>query len=594
MEGLLFVGFEEIKTSVKGYSAAKFAHDVASGLVVAALSMPIAMGYAEICGVPVSYGIVASIVAPLVYALITSSPKTVFGMDSATSAMVGAGVAALGVATQSENAVGAVAALTLISALFLIVFAGLRAGRLVQYVPAPVLHGFIFGISLTIVINQIPAITGTGVSLAGDIVNDFAAIGTAIMSANPANTLLFLMCFLALLSFERGYPKLPASLIVLALATAFARFANLEDSGVILLGTLPSCVPAFALPSFEGLSIPALILWGFSIAIVIMLESLMCLRAMSSVAGTPERPNRELLSFGVSNVACAFFGAPPSAASMSRTAANVSAGAKTRISSIVSALGMFAVAAFLAPFLTSVPRATLSAVIVLAMYHLVDFKKIRRYARHMRIELVVFTLTALATFAAGAIAGIVMGIIASILFSLYRNKRPDDPKMMGIIASPAMEKALVDGRSSVNIEDEDVVVCNLSGRLNFLNIASAMRGIENLLKTSPDTVILELTEVVSLDASATDMILAFLATQKASGKNILVVRHMGITDDPYTRFELKRIMKKSSSFPSKTAAMLSLEKGGLPGKSKVRKEAITNNSEQMDSDVSQAKPSKRS
>lgn len=149
-----------IVEAMKGYRAADLPKDAVAGLVIAALSIPIAMGYAEVVGLPAIYGLWASIVAPLAFGLLTGTRRVVFGMDSAAAAMTASMLAAAGIVGQDTIA-AAMPLLTLLTALFLLLLGWAGAGRLIRRMPLPVMHGFIFGIAITVVIGQIPLLLGT-------------------------------------------------------------------------------------------------------------------------------------------------------------------------------------------------------------------------------------------------------------------------------------------------------------------------------------------------------------------------------------------------------------------------------------------------
>ena len=171
-----------IVEAMKGYRAADLPKDAVAGLVIAALSVPIAMGYAEVVGLPAIYGLWASIVAPLAFGLLTGTRRVVFGMDSAAAAMTASMLAAAGIVGQ-DAVVAAMPLLTLLTALFLLLLGWAGAGRLIRRMPLPVMHGFIFGIAITVVIGQIPLLLGTTADTSGTIVSKVAAIVSCLPSS---------------------------------------------------------------------------------------------------------------------------------------------------------------------------------------------------------------------------------------------------------------------------------------------------------------------------------------------------------------------------------------------------------------------------
>lgn len=174
-----------IVEAMKGYRAADLPKDAVAGLVIAALSIPIAMGYAEVVGLPAIYGLWASIVAPLAFGLLTGTRRVVFGMDSAAAAMTASMLAAAGIVGQ-DTIVAAMPLLTLLTALFLLLLGWAGAGRLIRRMPLPVMHGFIFGIAITVVIGQIPLLLGTTADTSGTIVSKVAAIASCLPGASWA------------------------------------------------------------------------------------------------------------------------------------------------------------------------------------------------------------------------------------------------------------------------------------------------------------------------------------------------------------------------------------------------------------------------
>ncbi|MGN0034410.1 MAG: SulP family inorganic anion transporter, partial [Coriobacteriales bacterium] len=174
----------------QGSSASTLSQDVSSGLVVAALSIPISMGYAQVAGLSPAYGLFASMVAPLLYALLTRSHHIVFGMDSATSAALGSVLVAAHITFGSSAAVSYVTVVGLFAALFLVLFSLLRLGRLAQRVPTPVVHGFVAGISVSVIVGQVPLLVGSASVSGGSLISQLAACVRALSFVNVPSVVL--------------------------------------------------------------------------------------------------------------------------------------------------------------------------------------------------------------------------------------------------------------------------------------------------------------------------------------------------------------------------------------------------------------------
>ena len=239
-----FVGLPPL-ASLRGYRPRDLPHDIVAGLIVAALSIPIAMGYAQIAGLSPVYGLYASILPAIVFALVTNTRSIVFGLDSAAVAVTGGVVVSAGVALGSEQAFSLMPMLTMLTAAFLALFALTRAGKLIHYVPEPVMNGFILGISITIILHQLPKLLGTGEL---DLLNLPVAIGQ--INVPSAVLAAFALCVLFFIGATK--PGLPGALIVLVFGMAFSLGFGLEERGVAVLGDMPSGLPGFVLPEVTG------------------------------------------------------------------------------------------------------------------------------------------------------------------------------------------------------------------------------------------------------------------------------------------------------------------------------------------------------
>lgn len=525
--------------SLRGYELSDIPNDIVAGLVIAALSIPIAMGYAQIAGLTPVYGLYASVLPAIVFALVTSTRSIVFGLDSAAVAVTGSVVIGTGAALGSEQAFSLMPMLTALVALFLLLFAFTRAGKLVHYVPEPVMNGFILGISITIIMRQMPSLLGIEAFDCLHLVDQVAEIHvpTAALS-------IFALC--ALFFIGRYAPKLPGSLIVLAFGMLFSIAFGLESMGVTVLGDMPSDFPEFALPRLTGLSVVMLVGGAFSIAMTIAMESLLTLNTFCTREGQRPHGDRELASLALGNVASSLIGCPPCSASLSRTAAAKASGGVSQLASVVGALSIGAFVLLLAPYLRNLPEPVLASIVVYAMIQVIDFAAIRRYAKNVRIELGVLLLVACAVIAFGAVVGVAVGIVVSLLTQFYRSR----------ITSKQMFVGFEGGQSSDSISIPDnMLVRYLHGFLSFSNIDRELESVRKEIDGNIDTVILEISGVTSIDATAAETMRRFISALRDKGVLVRIVRSLALANDHYTRYELRRIMKNVSVYPTVQSAI---------------------------------------
>ena len=530
--------------SLKGYERSDIPHDIVAGLVIAALSIPIAMGYAEIAGLTPVYGLYASIVPAIVFALVTSTRSIVVGLDSAVVAVTGGVVAGIGVAVGSEEAFALMPMLTALVALFLLIFAFTKAGKLVHYVPEPVMNGFILGISITIIMHQLPKLAGVAEL---DIMNIPAFVGAAHLPTVALS--VFALCFLFFIN--RYAPKLPGSLIVLAFGMLFSVAFGLEDMGVVVLGDMPAGFPSLVFPHITGYGVFVMVGGAFSIAITISIESLLTLNTFCLQEGERPHGDRELASLAMSNAASSLIGCPPCSASMSRTAAAKSSGGVSQIASVVGALTVAAFVLVLAPYLRHLPQPILASIVTFAMVQVVDFGAIRRYAKNMRIELVVLLLVACAVVLFGAIVGVALGVVASLLTQLYRSRTTRNQGLLGFKGGH--------DESDYTVPDS-MLVRYLVGFLSFSNIDRELEAIREDIHDGIDTVVLEISGVTSIDATATEALRRFINSLRDQGVLVRIVRSLALANDHYTRYELRRIMKRVHAYPTVRSAIQDVDR----------------------------------
>ncbi len=525
--------------SLRDYDLHSLPRDFMAGLVIAALSIPISMGYAQIAGLSPVYGLYASILPALIFAVLTNTRSIVFGMDSAAVAVTGGVVAGAGVTLGSDQAFQLMPMLTILVALFLLLFALTRAGQLVHYVPDPVMCGFVLGISITIIAHQIPKLVGAS-SL------DLLDLASFIAQVNIPSVVLSAFALCALFFISDAKPKAPGALIVLVFGMAFSLGFGLEGQGVKVLGEMPSDLPSFVLPEITGLGVAVMVGGAFSIAVTVAIESLLTLNIFSTREGTRPHGDRELISLSLGNAASSLIGCPPCSASLSRTAASKASGGTSQLASIIGALVVAAFVLVLAPHLRYLPEPVLGAIIVHAMVRVIDFSSVRRYAKDARIELTVVVLVAVVVIAFGALAGVIAGIVVSLITRFYRSKSTHDAKLAGFTGDM--------GAENVDIP-ANMVVARLHGFLSFTNIDHELEEIRNQITDDIDTVIFEMSAVTSIDETAAETMRRFMKTLKNQGKYVRLVRSLALANDHYTRYELRRIMKRASVYPSIQSAI---------------------------------------
>ena len=238
--------------SLRGYDRAQLGPDLFSGALIALLSIPISMGYAQLAGLPPVYGLYGSLVPILLFAMFSTTREFIFGVDAAPAAMIGAVVTSLGVAPGGAEAMRVVPVLTLYVALWLAVFALVRADKAVDYISEPVMGGFISGVCCEIILMQVPKLLGSGTGT-GELFELLGHVFDAAKVINWPTAALGFGTLAILLIAPRKWPKVPWVLVMMVLGGLLGAFAPLADWGVALLAAVPRGLPKVVLPDLSAL-----------------------------------------------------------------------------------------------------------------------------------------------------------------------------------------------------------------------------------------------------------------------------------------------------------------------------------------------------
>ncbi|MBC1798235.1 SulP family inorganic anion transporter [Listeria booriae] len=491
--------FKYILLSLGGYKASYLRNDIISGIGVAALSIPVAMGYAQVAGLPAIYGLYASFLPVLAYVIFASSPQLIYGIDATASAITGSIIiGTVGLTAGSKEAITLAPILAFFCALFLVLFSVLKLGRFAKYISEPVLSGFISGLSVSIMISQIPKIIG--IKSSGDgVVSDVTNIVTHLPNVNIVSLVLGTVAIILIIFGKKLLPKWPTALIVLILGTMLSYFMALHQYGVDIVGSVPSGFPSLRLPDFSATTWGISIVGGLVSAIACFAGSLLPSESFAMRNKYKINGNRELFAYGVSNFVASLSGCPPTSASVSRTAANEQFHGKTQLVSIVVATIIALVVAFFSGLLYYMPQPVLSGIVFAALIGIVDISILRHLFGGARREAYVWIISAVGTLFLGVIWGVLLGLVLSFVNVILRS-----------MAAPAAELGVMDGRDGYFDLNRgaavhripETVIYRYSGSLFFGNIDVFTSGLKKLMKSDTKVVIMDASAIVTIDMTA--------------------------------------------------------------------------------------------
>ena len=410
--------------TLRQYQAAWLAHDVAAGVVLATMLVPVGIAYAVASGVPGIYGLYATIVPLLAYALFGPSRILVLGPDSSLAAVI------LGVVLPLSGgdplrAVALAGMLAVVSGTVCVLAGMARLGFVTELLSKPIRYGYMNGIALTVLISQLPKFLGF--SIEGDgLLGNIWAIARAVLDGRT-NWAAFAIGAgtLATILLLKNSKRLPGILIAVAGATALVGALDLAvRADVSVLGPLPQGLPAFAIPWITYDDIAPVLIGGFAVAMVSFADTSVLSRAYAARTGVTVDPNQEMVGLGAANLAAGFFQGFPISSSASRTPVAEAAGARTQLTGVVGAL-VVALLLLAAPtLLQHLPAAALSAVVIASAIGLIEVVDLARFFRIQRWEFWLSIACLVGVAVLGAIPGIGLAVVIAVIEFLWDGWRP--------------------------------------------------------------------------------------------------------------------------------------------------------------------------
>ena len=495
-----------------GYSTSVFSDDLIAAIIVSILLVPQCLAYALLAGLPPQLGIYVSIFPLIAYALLGSSRQLNVGPTAVISLMTAACIATL----PPEMRLASAAILALMTGAMLIVAGLLRAGFVMNFVSRPVVSAYITGAALLIIISQLKYIFGvqaTGTtalklisSLREGIVETkwltfYIGTSACLLLYGAKKTLAF---FLVKAGMRSKFAKLAARMAPIAVIILYILLSaalNLSEKyGLNVVGTVPAGLPPLSIPDITGLPIKGLIIPAAVIAVVAFVDSTSTAQEFAARNRTPLDTNKELLGLGGSNFVAGITGGYPINGSMSRTAVNVSAGGKTPMVNVMTAILMGLTALFLTPVLKALPLAVLAALIIVACLSLLDFRNIWRTWIYSRAD----GITAMATFLSVLIFGVQWGVLAGVILAMALHIRQTlHPHIAEVGRFPGTQHYRDASRFLVET-NEQVKTLRIDESLYYANARSLENRVSDLIISSPEMtdLVLMCTAVSRIDASA--------------------------------------------------------------------------------------------
>ena len=486
--------------TLRNYKKENLGKDILAGLIIMAVSIPISMGYAQIAGLPAVYGLYGSVLPILFFAVFSTSPQFIFGVDAAPAALVGSALLSMGIESGSEEAMRAVPVLTLFVALWLFAFSYMKAGKLVNYISTPVMGGFITGICTTIILMQIPKLFG-GSAGVGEFFELAVHIGESLEKLNLPSLLLGLFALFILLLSKKLIPKFPMAVLLMAAGACMTKFLPLKKWGVVTLSAVEPGLMPFALPDISVIPVREAVTISLSVAIVIMAETLLAENSFAQKNGYRINDNQVIFAFAMGNLIAALTGCCPINGSVSRTAMGEQYQARTQLTGIVAGISMLVLLLGGTGFIGYLPVPILTAIVISALLGATEFDLAIRLWKISRTECMIFVGAFIGVLFLGTINGVLIGILLSFAEVIIRTAKPARC-FLGI--QPG-HRHFRDLKESSQIHAvSGILIYRFSSNLFFANIQVFRQDIEDHVTPETKAVILDASGIGSIDITAAD------------------------------------------------------------------------------------------
>ncbi|WP_163869762.1 SulP family inorganic anion transporter [Myxococcus eversor] len=396
--------------------------DIAAALTITALQIPEAMAYAELAGVPPQAAFYAGPVALVLYALLGTSRQLVVAI-SATVAVLSASTVAALAPSGTPRFIALTATLAILAGAISILAGVLKLGRIAQFFSESVLTGFVFGLALVIAIKQVPKLLGIEAG-GGNFFERLWHLVTHLGQTQPLTLVIGAASVAVLLLLGRLLPRLPASLVVLVLGTVVVGVLGLQGHGVKVVGNIPSGLSGPAIPDVGMGDLLKLLPGAFGIALVAFAEAIGPARVFASKHRYEVDPNQELIGLGAANLGAGLFRGLSVGCSLSKSAANDAAGARSQMSSLLAAAILALVALFFTPLFRTLPEATLAAIVILATVGMMDVKEMRRLFKLRRTDFLLAAGALLSVLVLEVLPGLMVSVGLSVALLVWRASQP--------------------------------------------------------------------------------------------------------------------------------------------------------------------------
>jgi high affinity sulfate transporter 1 len=539
-----------------GYDRANLRFDAIGGIVSWGVMVPVAMAYAGLAGMPPETGLVTAFAAMTAYAIFGTSRHLKVTASSSVAILSASVVGAILSSQDPTTYVLLSAGLALIVGVILVVAGAARLGFLSQFLAASVVTGFVIGLAVTITIGQLPGLLGIP-PVDGTTVQKMVGIAQEMLGlTTPATAILGVGSLVGIVLLKRVAPRIPGALVALIVGIVLSTALDLSAHGVAVVGDIDTGVPLPSIPRFSFSDLVFLVTGAFGIVFLALAESIGAARSFGARHGYEIDPDQELIALGASNVASGLFGGFTVDASFSQSATAESAGARTQVSSLITAGLVLATAIVLAPIFRTLPIAVLAAIVIASVVGLVDLGELRRYYAWKRTDFLLAMTALVGVVSTTALTGMAIAVALSLFAILYQASRPYIAVLGRIPGTPPV---FADADRHPTAEPiEGFLLLRPNVPLTFVNADVAKDQIVALVRAQPAglrALIIDIGATADLDVATTDMLAALVTELRGAEVELRLAQVRGSVRDRMRRTGLVDLIGEANWFLSDEAAV---------------------------------------
>lgn len=533
---------------LSNYQRAHLSPDFFSGLTIGVMLIPQGMAYAMIAGLPPVYGLYASLLPQIMYAIFGTSRQLSVGPVAMDSLLVAAGISVL--ATEgSETYIALAIMLAFFMGLFQLLLGLSKMGFIVNFLSKPVISGFTSAAALIIGLNQLKHLLGIEIQKSSKVYEILISVFDNIQDIHWMTLIIGISSILIIKGIKKVHKNIPAALVTVALGSIIVFLFRMDLVGVNIVKSIPSGLPSLKFPDFSIGFLSDIIPLAMTISIVAFMESISVAKALQAKRKDHKiDANQELIGLGMANLIGSLAQSYPVTGGFSRSAVNYQSGARTPLASIISAVLIGFTLLFLTPLFYYLPNAVLAAIILVAIFSLIDIKYPIYLWKVNKTEFFLLLVTVLVTINFSMVPGIVTGMILSLLIMVYKASHPHIAKLERVNDSSVYRNV---NRFSDTNTDERLLIFRFDAPLFFANIDHFRDYIFKEIESKNEQVkgiVIDASAIANIDSTAGLILIDIIEELKNAGVKVMIASAIGPFRDLLHKYEIVEVIGKQNLF----------------------------------------------